>query len=43
MALASGSTVPSTEQPVRITSIGCAFAGTSSSASCTIAAGRAGA
>jgi hypothetical protein len=33
----SGNTVPSTEQPVRITSIGCALAGTSSSASCTIA------
>src|SRR3546814_1640861 len=33
----SGSTVPSTEQPVRITSIGCALAGTSSSASDTIA------
>ena len=29
----SGSTVPSTEQPVRSTSIGCALAGTSSSAS----------
>ena len=33
----SGSTAPSTEQPVRITSIGCALAGTSSSASLTIA------
>jgi hypothetical protein len=37
----SGSTVPSTDTPVRITSIGCADAGICSSAAFTRSAGRA--